>query len=171
MQATRRARLESVILKELSTVVPRSIKDPRVPPVTFTRAEVTEDGSQATVFVTLLGGGMTDRDGNEIPEEVLAQVQAESIRADIQKKAADLELQRQKMIMDDDFRRDQMSQDRLLKQMELELKYNTQLNTAQIVAEQNVNREVIREQGALAQQAMAQAQQAPMQPINPTGMV
>ncbi len=73
MQATRRARLESVILKELSTVVPRSIKDPRVPPVTFTRAEVTEDGSQATVFVTLLGGGMTDRDGNEIPEEVLAQ--------------------------------------------------------------------------------------------------
>jgi len=105
------------------------------------------------------------------PEEVLAQVQAESIRADIQKKAADLELQRQKMIMDDDFRRDQMSQDRLLKQMELELKYNTQLNTAQIVAEQNVNREVIREQGALAQQAMAQAQQAPMQPINPTGMV
>jgi hypothetical protein len=105
------------------------------------------------------------------PEEVLAQVQAESIRADIQKKAADLELQRQKMIMDDDFRRDQMSQDRLLKQLELELKYNTQLNTAQIVAEQNVNREVIREQGALAQQAMAQAQPAPMQPINPQGMV
>jgi len=69
MQATRRARLESVILQELSSVVPRSIKDPRVPPVTFTRAEVTEDGSQATVFVTLLGGGMTDRNGNEIPEE------------------------------------------------------------------------------------------------------
>ena len=105
------------------------------------------------------------------PEEVLAQVQAESIRADIQKKAADLELQRQKMIRDDDFRRDQMNQDRLLKQMELELKYNTQLNTAQIVAEQNVNREVIREQGALVQQAMAQAQPAPMQPINPQGMV
>lgn len=105
------------------------------------------------------------------PEEVLAQVQAESIKADIQKKAADLELQRQKMIMDDDFRRDQMNQDRLLKQMELELKYNTQVSTAQIVAEQNVNREVIREQGALVQQAMAQAQPAPMQPINPTGMV
>jgi len=105
------------------------------------------------------------------PEEVLAQVQAESIRADIQKKAADLELQRQQMIRDDDFRRDQMNQDRLLKQMELELKYNTQLNTAKIVAEQNVNREVIREQSALVQQAMAQAQPAPMQPINPQGMV
>jgi len=105
------------------------------------------------------------------PEEVLAQVQAESIKADIQKKAADLELQRQKMIMDDDFRRDQMNQDRLLRQYELELKYNTQVSTAQIVAEQNVNREVVKEQSALVQQAMAQAQQAPMQPINPTGMV
>ena len=105
------------------------------------------------------------------PEEVLAQVQAESIRADIQKKAADLELERQKMIRDDDFRRDQLAQDRLLKQYELELKYGTQLNTAQIVAEQNVDREVIKEQSALVQQAMAQAQPAPMQPINPQGMV
>lgn len=73
MQATRRARLESVILQELSSVVPRSIKDPRVPPVTFTRAEVTDDGSQATVFVTLLGGGLTDREGNPIPEEIARQ--------------------------------------------------------------------------------------------------
>jgi hypothetical protein len=105
------------------------------------------------------------------PEEVLAQVQAESIKADIQKKAADLELQRQKMMMDDDFRRDQMNQDRLLRQYELELKYNTQVSTAQIVAEQNVNREVVKEQSALVQQAMAQAQPAPMQPINPQGMV
>jgi hypothetical protein len=105
------------------------------------------------------------------PEEVLAQVQAESIKADIQKKAADLELQRQKMIRDDDFRRDQMNQDRLLRQYELELKYNTQVSTAQIVAEQNVNREVVKEQSALVQQAMAQAQPAPMQPINPQGMV
>ena len=77
MQATRRARLQSVILQELSSVVPRSIKDPRVPPVTFTRAEVTEDGSQATVFVTLLGGGLTDREGNAIPEEqAQAKIQA-----------------------------------------------------------------------------------------------
>lgn len=105
------------------------------------------------------------------PEEILAQVQAESIRADIQKKAADLELQREQMIRDDDFRRDQMNQDRLLKEYELELKYNVQVSTAQIVAEQNVNREVVKEQSALVQQAMAQAQPAPMQPINPQGMV
>jgi len=45
------------------------------------------------------------------PEEVLAQVQAESIQADIQKKAAELELKRQEMMRDDDFRRDQLAQE------------------------------------------------------------
>ena len=102
------------------------------------------------------------------PEEVLAQVQAQSIQADIQKKAAELELKRQQMILDDDFRRDQMNQDRLLKQYELELKYNTQISTAQIVAEQNVNREAVKQQSAIVQQAVQQAQP---QPINPQGMV
>ena len=58
MNANRRARLQSVIIQELAAVVPRNVKDPRVRPLTFTRAEVTEDGSQATVYVTLLGGGM-----------------------------------------------------------------------------------------------------------------
>jgi hypothetical protein len=107
------------------------------------------------------------------PEEVLAQVQAQSIQADIQKKAAELELKRQQMMLDDDFRRDQMNQDRLLKQYELELKYNTQISTAQIVAEQNVNREIVKEQSAIVQQAAQQPQmQDPyMQPINPQGMV
>jgi hypothetical protein len=109
------------------------------------------------------------------PEEVLAQVQAQSIQADIQKKAAELELKRQQMMLDDDFRRDQMNQDRLLKQYELELKYNTQISTAQIVAEQNVNREIVKEQSAIVQSAVQQAQpqmQDPyMQPINPQGMV
>jgi hypothetical protein len=107
------------------------------------------------------------------PEEVLAKVQAESIQADIQKKAAELELKRQQMMLDDDFRRDQMNQDRLLKQYELELKYNTQISTAQIVAEQNVNREAVKQQAAIVQQAVQQAQpnmQQPMQPINPQGM-
>jgi hypothetical protein len=107
------------------------------------------------------------------PEEVLAQVQAQSIQADIQKKAAELELKRQQMMLDDDFRRDQMNQDRLLKQYELELKYNTQISTAQIVAEQNVDREALKQQAAIVQQAVQQAQpemQQPMQSINPQGM-
>ncbi len=56
MQETRRARLQSVIIEELSQVV-RGLKDPRIPSVTFTSCEVTQDGSQATVYVSILGGG------------------------------------------------------------------------------------------------------------------
>ena len=110
------------------------------------------------------------------PEEILAQVQAESIKADIQKKAADLELQRQQMIMDDDLKRDQMAQDLYLKKYEIELKYNSQISTAEIDAAQNIDREAIRQQAALAQQQAAQfvQQPQPMQPmaspINLNGM-
>jgi len=106
------------------------------------------------------------------PEEVLAQVQAESIKADIQKKAAELELQRQKMLMDDDLKRDQMAQDLYLKKYEIELKYKSQISTAEIDAAQNIDREAIRQQAALAQQQAAQfieqQQQPPMQPMNPS---
>jgi hypothetical protein len=104
------------------------------------------------------------------PEELLAQVQAESIKADIQKKAAELELKRQQMVMDDDLKRDQMAQDLYLKKYEIELKYNSQINTAEIDAAQNINREAIRQQAALAQQQAAQfieQQQPPMQPMMP----
>jgi hypothetical protein len=80
------------------------------------------------------------------PEEVLAQVQAQSIQADIQKKAAELELSRQKMMMDDDFARDKMYQEMALKKYELELKYNTQINTAEITAQQNIDRELLKQQ-------------------------
>jgi len=105
------------------------------------------------------------------PEEVLAQVQAESIQADIQKKAAELELQRQKMMRDDDFRRDQMAQDYLLKKYELELKYGTQISNAELAAVQNLDREAMRQQTAMVQSAMqaAQAPQMPV-PINLNGM-
>jgi hypothetical protein len=97
------------------------------------------------------------------PEEILAQVQAESIKADIQKKAADLELQRQQMIMDDDLKRDQMAQDLYLKKYEIELKYNSQISTAEIDAAQNIDREAIRQQAVIAQQQAAQLMQAPPQ--------
>ena len=97
------------------------------------------------------------------PEEILAQVQAESIKADIQKKAADLELQRQQMIMDDDLKRDQMAQDLYLKKYEIELKYNSQISTAEINAAQNIDREAIRQQAVLAQQQAAQLVQPPQQ--------
>jgi ribosome-binding factor A len=63
MDSTRRGRLAEVIREELSIVVPREIKDPRVPSITFTRVEVTQDGGQATVWFTILGGSQGGLDG------------------------------------------------------------------------------------------------------------
>jgi hypothetical protein len=103
------------------------------------------------------------------PEEVLAQVQAQSIQADIQKKAAELELKREQMIRDDDYRRDQMAQDLMLKKYELELKYNTQISTAEIEARQAMDREAMQQQSAIVQQAVQTAANVPP-PINLNGM-
>ena len=106
------------------------------------------------------------------PEQVLAQVQAESIQADIQKKAAELELKREQMIRDDDYRRDQLAQDLMLKKYELELKYGAAISTAELDAQQSLDREALRQQSALMAQAMQQPTQAPVPPINPnSGMV
>ena len=98
------------------------------------------------------------------PEEVLAQVQAESIKADIQKKAAELELKRQQMMMDDDLNRDKMAQDLYLKKYEIELKYKSQISTAEIDAAQNIDREAMRQQALLAQQQAAQFVSQPQPP-------
>jgi hypothetical protein len=98
------------------------------------------------------------------PEEVLAQVQAESIKADIQKKAAELELKRQQMIMDDDLTRDKMAQDLYLKKYEIELKYKSQISTAEIDAAQNIDREAMRQQALMAQQQAAQFVSQPQPP-------
>ncbi len=52
MESIRRARLENLIQSEISLIV-RKVKDPRVPPsVTFTQVQLTDDGKQATVFVS-----------------------------------------------------------------------------------------------------------------------
>ena len=105
------------------------------------------------------------------PEEVLASVQADSIKADIQKKAAELELKREEMMRDDDYRRDQLAQDFLLKKYELELKYGTQISNAELMAMQNLDREAMRQQTSLVQSVVqaAQAPQVPV-PINLNGM-
>ena len=111
------------------------------------------------------------------PEEVLAQVQAQSIQADIQKKAAELELKREQMVRDDDYRRDQLAQDLMLKKYELELKYGAQISTAEIDARQAMDREAMQQQTALVEQAVQAANQvqAPtveqMPPIDINGMV
>lgn len=118
------------------------------------------------------------------PEEMLSQVQMEAIRADIQKKAAELELQREEMLRKDDRERDKLDADLMVKAAEIEAKYGTQVNTANIEALMQRDREFLRQQGEMervamqAQQAqqnaqMAQAvQQAQMQPeLPPEGMM
>jgi ribosome-binding factor A len=45
-----------VIQEELSTVVAREVKDPRIPSITITDVQVTPDGGQATVSIAILGG-------------------------------------------------------------------------------------------------------------------
>ena len=86
------------------------------------------------------------------PEEMLAQVQAQSIQADIQKKAAELQLDREKMIMSDDRERDRIEQDGILRRYELELKYGVQIQSAEINAAMNKDRELIRQQAAMSNQ-------------------
>jgi hypothetical protein len=85
------------------------------------------------------------------PEEMLAQVQAQSIQADIQKKTAELQLDREKALLADDRERDRIEQDGILRRYELELKYGVQIQSAEINAAMNKDRELIRQQAAMSQ--------------------
>ena len=76
--------------------------------------------------------------------EMLAQVQMESIRADIQKKQAELALRREEMVRTDDRLRDKDEVDTLLKVTELEAKYGTQVDVAEIKAQTDRERELLR---------------------------
>jgi len=86
------------------------------------------------------------------PEEMLAQVQAQAIQADIQKKAAELQLEREKTMLADDRERDRIEQDGILRRYELELKYGVQIQSAEINAAMNKDRELIRQQAAMSNQ-------------------
>ena len=75
---------------------------------------------------------------------MLAEVQMEQIRADIQKKSAELELRREEMMRTDDRLRDKEESEILLKVAELEAKYGTQVDLAEIKAVQEQDREMMR---------------------------
>jgi len=74
---------------------------------------------------------------------MLAQVQVQSIQADIQKKAAELQLEEKKAMMADDRERDKIETDRFIKLRELELKYGAVIN------EQQLNEQVERDRMAM----------------------
>ena len=98
------------------------------------------------------------------PEAILAQVQAQSIQADIQKKAAELELQREDMLLKDDRERDKLDAEVMLKSAEIEAKYGSQVNTANIQALMQRDREFLRQQGELERSVIQAAQQQPIMP-------
>jgi hypothetical protein len=115
------------------------------------------------------------------PEQILAQVQVQAIQADIQKKAAELELQREEMLRKDDRERDKIDADVMIKAAEIEAKYGAQVNTARIEAMMQRDRDAMRQQAetqrAVATAAVqaaqaAQAAPAPEQtPMPPEGMM
>ena len=68
------------------------------------------------------------------PEEQLMQVQIQEIQADMQKSAARLELDKEKMKRNDDLDRDKLDADILLKAAEIEAKYGSKVETEVIRA-------------------------------------
>ncbi len=108
------------------------------------------------------------------PEEMLAQVQVQSIQADIAKKQAELELKREEMVRNDDRERDKIEADAILRAAEIKAKYGAQVDIAHIEAMMERDREAQRQQGALQQAAVEQAaqaaqaaQQPPAEPMGP----
>jgi hypothetical protein len=81
----------------------------------------------------------------DINEQLIA-VQIQQIQADIQKKAAELRLEREKMIMEDDRKRDELDAELFVKAEEMKAKYGTQLNVEKIRSDLAINREVMRAQ-------------------------
>jgi hypothetical protein len=71
------------------------------------------------------------------------------IQANISKKQAELELEREKMIRDDDRLRDKNEADIALKAAEIAARYDAQVNTSAIKANSERDRELVRQ---LAQQ-------------------
>lgn len=55
MFGDRRERVEELIVREVSEILRREVKDPRIGFVTVTEAEVSPDLRQARVFVSVLG--------------------------------------------------------------------------------------------------------------------
>jgi len=60
-------------------------------------------------------------------------------------------LDREKALLADDRERDRIEQDGILRRYELELKYGVQIQSAEINAAMNKDRELIRQQAAMSQ--------------------
>ena len=111
------------------------------------------------------------------PAQIIAQVEAEKIKADIVISAAKQELERQKAVADADLQRDKLVADSLLKAAEIQAKYGAQIDIAAIRGEIDKQRTEIQEMFKMAQAYApppepppSPAAPAPMMPMMPPGM-
>jgi hypothetical protein len=106
------------------------------------------------------------------PATMLANVEAEKIKADIIINAAKQELDRQKAIAQADLDRDKLYVDSLMKAVEIQAKYGAQVDMAVIKGEVDKQREEIRQIFAAAGTMQQQQPQQPVPPMMPpNGMV
>jgi hypothetical protein len=66
---------------------------------------------------------------------MLAQLEMEKIRTEMATKAEDLRIKREQVMLEQDFKRDQLDADIILKSKELEMKYNEAVDVATIKAQ------------------------------------
>jgi ribosome-binding factor A len=62
MDEIRIRRIESMMKDELSLLINRSLKDPRIPSVSVTQVELTRDAKQAIVYISLISINQTAGD-------------------------------------------------------------------------------------------------------------
>jgi len=89
----------------------------------------------------------------DINEQLIA-VQIQQIQADTAKKAAELQLAREKMTMEDDRKRDEMEVDLYVKAEEHRAKYGTQIKVEQIKKSAAISRETMKAQADLIKDAV-----------------
>jgi len=68
MDEIRLNRVRSMMKDELSLLINREMKDPRVPMVTVTNVELTRDAKQATVFISIIAVNATYTDPDLIKQ-------------------------------------------------------------------------------------------------------
>ena len=94
------------------------------------------------------------------PEEQYIQIQAQKAQADAQNDMGKLELDREKMIRLDDREKDRIESQAELAIMDMQAKYNTQMDGSKLKAMMDRDREEMKQNAALLQAQLAQQQQA-----------
>lgn len=102
-------------------------------------------------------------DEPDINEQLIA-VQIQQIQADMQKKAAELQLEREDMLMKDDRERDKMEMELYMSAAELQAKYGTQINVEQIKKSTAISREAMKAQAEMVKEAVRGEEQRPGNP-------